>query len=310
MDRSLRIMKIAILGYGTVGSGCMEALEGTGIEVKKVLDKRDIPEISGILTKNIDDILGDPEIELVAELMGGEHPAYDFVKAALLSGKHAVTANKQMLSHHFSELTKLAEEKGLSLRYSATAGGGIPWLANLKRVSEVDEILEVGGVMNGTTNFILDAMQTKGESYGEALKKAQELGYAEADPTADVEGLDVRAKLAISCNIAFGGEMIPESIDTMGITGVTEDDVKAAKLAGMSIRLVARAYLEDGKIKAQIAPRCVGQDSPMYTLSGPENLFYLVGKRSGMLAFRGAGAGKGPTGANVAADILDIAKRK
>ena len=301
-------MKIAILGYGTVGSGCMESLKGTQASVAHVLDKRDIPEVSEILTSDFNEILSDQSTELVAELMGGEHPAYDFVKAAILAGKHAVTANKQMLSHHFSELTQLARDKGVRLEYSATAGGGIPWLENLKRVSEVDNITEIGGVMNGTTNFILDAMQTRGESYEAALRKAQELGYAEADPTADVEGLDVRAKLAISCNIAFGGEMIPESIPTTGITGITEEDIKKAKAEGKVIRLVGRAVFEDGKINAKICPLAVDQSSPMYSLSGPENLFYLIGEKCGMLSFRGAGAGKGPTGANVAADILKIIK--
>ena len=299
-------MKIAILGYGTVGSGCMEALKGTDAEVVRILDKRAIPEVSGILTDDFEDILGDPEIELVAELMGGEHPAYDFVKAALLAGKHAVTANKQMLSRHFAELTGLAEEKGVCLEYSATAGGGIPWLENLRRVSTADDILEIGGVMNGTTNFILDAMQTKGESYEEALKKAQELGYAEADPTADVMGYDVRAKLAISCNLAFGGDMDPESIPTTGITGITEEDVRKAKTDGKVIRLVARARLGNGLIYPDISPQLVGPDSPMYMLSGPENLFYLIGENCGTLSFRGFGAGKGPTGVNVAADILKI----
>ncbi len=302
-------MKIAILGYGTVGSGCAEALEGSGVEIARVLDRRNIPEISRILTDDYDDILKDPEIKLVAELMGGEHPAYEFVRDALLSGKHAVTANKQMLSLHFGELTKLAREKGLCLCFSATAGGGIPWLETLKRTAEVDNILEIGGVMNGTTNFILDAMQTKGESYEEALRKAQELGYAEADPTADVMGYDVRAKLAISCNIAFGGETDPASIPTTGITGITEEDIRKAKAEGKVIRLVARAVKENGSVRAEISPRCVDSSSPMYSLSGPENLFYLIGERYGTLSLRGAGAGKGPTGANVAADILKIAKR-
>ncbi|MBO4818537.1 MAG: homoserine dehydrogenase [Firmicutes bacterium] len=303
-------MKIAILGYGTVGSGCAEALKGSSAELVRVLDKREIPEIAHLLTDDYETILKDPDIELVAELMGGEHPAYDFVKEALLAGKHVVTANKQMLSHHFSELTKLAEEKGVCLGYSATAGGGIPWLENLKRYSRVDSIKEIGGVMNGTTNFILDAMQTRGESYDDALKKAQELGYAEADPTADVMGYDVRAKLAISCNLAFGGELDPESIPTTGITGITDETIKCAKESGMSVRLVAKAYMENGNIKAEIAPQLVGQDDPMYMLKGPENLFYLKGERCGTLSFRGAGAGKGPTGANVAADILKIIDRK
>ena len=299
-------MKIAILGFGTVGSGCMEALNNTNIEVEHILDKRDIPEISDRLTTNFDDILNDETIELVAELMGGEHPAYDFVKAAILKGKHVVTANKQMLSHHYTELTSLAEANGVILEYSATAGGGIPWIASLKRAAKVDDILEVGGVMNGTTNYILDAMQSNGESYGDALKKAQELGYAEADPTADVMGYDVRAKLAISCNIAFGGEMIPEDIKTVGITGIDENAVLRAKAEGKAIRLVAKAVYKEGKIEANIEPMCVGPESPMYNLSGPENLFYYIGKRSGLMSFRGAGAGKGPTGANVAADILEI----
>ena len=302
-------MKIAILGYGTVGSGCMEALKGTDAEVVRILDRRDIPEIEDLLTSDFDDILNDPEIELVAEVMGGEHPAYDFVKAALLAGKHAVTANKQMLSLHYAELTQIAKEKGVCLEYSATAGGGIPWLENLKRISAADSILEIGGVMNGTTNYILDAMQTRGESYEEALAKAQELGYAEADPTADVMGYDVRAKLAISCNIAFGGCMDPGSIPTTGITGISTDDIRRAKEDGKAVRLVARARIGNGIVYPEISPQLVGPESPMYMLSGPENLFYLIGEKCGTLSFRGAGAGKGPTGVNVAADILKIVSR-
>lgn len=303
-------MKVALLGFGTVGSGCMEALQQAGIQVSRVLDKRDIPEIAPILTKNIDDILNDPEIGVVAELMGGEHPACDFVKAALLAGKNVVTANKQMLSLHYGELTGLAEEKGLCLEYSATSGGGIPWLYNLKRVCQTDTVTEIGGVMNGTTNYILDAMQTKGESYEEALKKAQALGFAEADPTADVMGYDVRAKLAISCNVAWGGELAPESIPTEGITKITVEDVKNAQAQGKAIRLVARAKKEDGKISAEIKPILVGSEDPLFNLSGPENCFYLIGNRSGRLCFKGAGAGKGPTGRNVAEDIIEIGNKK
>ena len=302
-------MKVALLGFGTVGSGCMESLKNTSAEVTHVLDKREIPEISDILTKDINDILNDTSVDVVAELMGGEHPAYDYVKAAILAGKSVVTANKQMLSHHFLELTKLAEEKGVFIEYSATSGGGIPWLYALKRVCRTDKILEIGGVMNGTTNYILDAMQTKGQSYEDALKKAQELGFAEADPTADVMGYDVQAKLSISCNIAFGGELKPESIPTTGITGITTVDVENAQKEDKAIRLVACAKMIDGKIETSIAPKLVGKEDPLYNLSGSENLFYLIGEKTGRLCFRGAGAGKGPTGRNVADDILEIGRK-
>lgn len=301
-------MNVAILGCGTVGTGCIEALKGSKAKVKKILDLRTIPGYEDITTQNIGDILEDDSIVTVAELMGGEHPAYDFVKSALLAGKNVVTANKHMLSLHFEELSKLAEENNVQLLYSAAAGGGIPWLPNLKRIAATGKIAEIGGVMNGTTNYILDQMQSCGKSYSEALKEAQELGYAEADPTADVEGLDVRAKLAISCNVAWGGQLDPIKIPTEGITGITGDAVEKAKAEGRVIRLIAKAWTENGEIKTKIAPEAVDESHPAYSLKGAENLFYLVGENSGTISFKGMGAGKKPTGANVAADILETGK--
>ncbi len=302
-------MKVAILGYGTVGSGCGKALKKAGIEVKRVLDLRSIPEIDKLRTTEIRDILDDPEIGIAAELMGGEHPAYDFVKAALLAGKHVVTANKQMLSLHYAELTKLAEEKGLFLLYSATAGGGIPWIRNLKRTAKTDDILRLGGVMNGTTNYILDKMQTEDMDFTQALQQAQALGYAEADPTADVMGYDVRAKLAISCNVAWGGAMDPLSIPTEGITGITREDIKEAKKQGLVYRLLGSAEMTPEGIRAEIKPELVGPEHPAYQLSGAENLFYFEAAQSGRISFRGMGAGSGPTGANVAEDIEEILEK-
>ncbi len=299
-------MKVALLGYGTVGKGCADALKNTGIEIKRVLDLRDIPEIADIRTENLADILEDEEIGIVAELIGGEHPAFEFVRDSLLAGKHVVTANKQMLSLHYEEITGLAKSRGLELSFSATAGGGIPWLVNLARMASVDEVESVYGVMNGTTNFILDAMQSKDQSYEEALKEAQSLGYAEADPTADVMGYDVRAKLAISCNIAFGGVMDPLSIPTTGITQITPEDVKRAREAGKVIRLIGSAVRQDGRIEAEISPRLVGPEHPTFPLKGAENVFCAQGKLSGTISYRGMGAGRGPTGANVAEDILNI----
>jgi len=302
-------MSIAILGYGTVGKGCVMALKKFNIDVKRILDIKEIPEIEGLRTSNIEDILNDKDITVVAELMGGEHPAYDYVKAALLKGKNVVTANKQMLSKNYKELTELAEKQNVKLLYSATSGGGIPWIRNLKNAVLIDDIIEVGGVMNGTTNFILEKMKNESMSFDRALKMAQDLGYAEKDPTADVEGFDVRAKLAISSNVAFKTCIDPETIPTKGITQISDIDIKQALQKGKVIRLVAKAKLmDDGQIYTNIAPEEVDSSSPLYNLQDAENCFYFVAKQRGTVSFKGMGAGMGPTGANVAEDILEIIK--
>ena len=197
-------MNIGLLGCGVVGGGILDfCAERADLTVAKVLVRRPRPELGTLAVTDIADITGDPTIGIVIEVMGGLHPAYEYICAALRSGKHVVTANKAVISAFYSQLTQLAAENGVSLRCTAAVGGGIPWLVNLERCKRLDAISELGGIMNGTTNFIMDAMHAAPVSFPEILKQAQELGYAEADPSADIDGDDVRRKLTISANIAF-----------------------------------------------------------------------------------------------------------
>ena len=233
-------MKTALLGYGVVGSGVhalAEARPEHGITISRVLVRRDIAPIRAIATRDFQEIVSDPSIETVVEVMGGEEPALTYVKAALAAKKHVVTANKLMLSLHYEELLALARANGVRLAFSAAVGGGIPWLANLLRVSRVDRVASLGGIMNGTTNFILTAMQQGGADFAETLAAAQKLGYAEADPTADIDGLDVRAKLALSCDAAFAQMADASAIPTLGIRYITAADVAQFHALGLTCRL-------------------------------------------------------------------------
>lgn len=299
-------MSIAVLGYGVVGKGCVYALKNTNIKIARVLDARSNPEIDLIRTENINDILNDGNIELVAEMLGGEHPAYEYVKSALLVKKHVVTSNKLMLSLHYKELTRIAEDNGVRLLFSACVGGEIPWIRNLKRTASIDEVTKIGGVMNGTSNFILNMLMDSDLSFEEALAKAQELGYAEKDPTADIMGYDVRAKLAISCNVAFRTNIVPDDIPTKGINDISKETIQTAKEKGAAIRLLAHAEkTSDGRIVASVEPSLVYPGHPAYFLPDAENIFFLTGKRSGKISFSGMGAGGAPTGMNVAEDIME-----
>lgn len=304
-------MKIAILGYGTVGSGAGECLKNhpmADVKLYKVLDSRDIEEVKEILVRDIDDVVGDEEVDLVVEVMGGEEPAYTFVKKALLAGKHVVTANKLMLSKHFSELINIAREKDLSLGYSATAGGSIPWLHNLLRAKRVDNILSVGGVMNGTTNYILDKMQTgDGADFDVVLKEAQALGYAEADPTADIDGLDVKAKIALSCDTAYSKMIDPDSIPALGIRYIKMSDIAYFRTLGVNCRLIGRGEKIGDKLAVYVEPMLFTPESQEYALSGAGNLISYMAEKMGKQGFSGAGAGKAPTGAAIVNDIYDIA---
>ena len=223
-------MNIALLGFGTVGSHFYKLCEGrTDLHVAAVLSRRPRPELTCTVTADYDEIVRDPSIDIVVEVMGGIEPAYSYLCAAMRAGKHVVTANKQLMCAHFEELTSLAKEKGVALRCTAAAGGGIPWLTSLSRASELDEIKAVEGILNGTTNYMLSAMTNSGADYAPALRKAQELGYAEADPTADVEGLDARRKIVLSADLAFGVNIREEDIPCVGISSVTAADIAGAE---------------------------------------------------------------------------------
>ena len=222
-------MNIGLLGFGVVGGGVWELAAGRqDVNVTRVLVRRPKEGLpAAVTTTDVNDILGDDTIDTVVEVMGGLHPAYEYVSAALARGKNVVTANKALIAAYYQELTALAKEKGVALRCTAAVGGGIPWLVNLARVKRLDTVCEVGGIMNGTTNFIMDAMHKSPVSFDAILKEAQALGYAEADPSADIDGDDIRRKLCISANIAFDAVLDETAIPTFGIRTVTAEDIAA-----------------------------------------------------------------------------------
>lgn len=298
-------MSIALLGYGTVAKGTVNALKKRGVDIRRILVRRDIPEIADISTRDIRDITDDPEIELVAELMGGDEPAYSYVLQALRSGRHVVSANKQMISKHYADLLKTADRNGVCFAFSAAAGGGIPWLLNLIRFSSVDRVLSVSGIMNGTSNYILSRMAEEGIDFDMALIEAQRMGYAEADPTADIDGLDVRAKLALSCNIASGMMFDPESIPALGIRFITAGDIEYFRERRYVCRLIGRAELSSACC-AYVEPVLFPEGAPEAGVSGAGNIISAELVNGGCFSFIGAGAGGSATGNAVAADIIDV----
>ena len=303
-------MKIAIMGFGTVGSGAYESAKAAGgIEVVKILARhgRDGYEfLNDIITPNIDDIAGDPEIELVVESMGGIEPAREYVLKCLNAGKHVVTPNKNLISACYTELMSAAEANGVKLRFTSAVGGGIPWLFNLLRTKRCDEILQVRGIVNGTCNYILDAMYDKGADFGEMLKIAQELGYAETDPSADIEGTDTLRKTVISANLAFGTVISEEDVPCYGIDTITADDVAYLKAKGLACKLMMNAALRDGVITAYVEPTAFPVTSLEANVKVNNNLITLTGESIGTQSFYGQGAGMLPTGESVMQDVIDI----
>ena len=297
-------MTIALLGMGTIGSGVFEiANKLEGVTLKKVLEKRFQAEY---ITDKIEDITGDSEIKLVVETMGGLHPAYEFAKACIESGKHFVTANKLLVSVYGPELVAIAREKGVAFLYGAACGGGIAYLANLKLAKEIDTLTSLGGILNGTTNFILDAMQSEGKDYAEVLKVAQELGYAERDPSSDVDGLDTQRKLILSCSVGFDAYLKPEQIPTYGISSVLAADIQWAKENGKVLRLCARAEKNDGKLSAYVEPTLVAANAPEAAILKNVNYAWYCGESYGLMSYTGQGAGKLPTAANVIRDVQSV----
>lgn len=300
-------MVVGLLGYGTVGKGVYDILaEQPDFDVKYVLDLRDLPELGEKLIRDISIILTDPKVDTVVELIGGLHPAYEFVKASLEAGKNVVTANKLMISLYYGELVRLAKEKGVSLRFTAAAGGGIPWLLNLQRAHRVSRLDRVYGIMNGTTNFILDAMESRGAEFDPTLAEAQKLGFAEADPSSDIDGLDTRHKTTLSANIAFGVVINDEKVDSFGIRYVKKCDIDAARKNGFVLKLLGSAYRVEGdKVAAFVEPTMVSKDTPEGNIHGCDNIIAFEGSHIGKTHFIGAGAGRYPTGYAVVQDLVD-----
>ena len=304
-------MNIGLLGCGVVGGGILDFCAGReDLTVTKVLVRRPRPDLGALAVTDIADIISDEAIGIVAEVMGGLHPAYEYICAAMKAGKHVVTANKAVISAYYPELTGLARECGVSLRCTAAVGGGIPWLTNLERCKRLDSICELGGIMNGTTNFIMDAMHASPVSFPEILKQAQELGYAEADPSADIDGDDVRRKLTISANIAFDALVQEEDIPMFGIRTVTDGDIRAFKAHGFVCKLLATAKATEGGVCAFIEPTLVDSHDLEAAVPKNFNLITYCGEKVGRHSFFGQGAGRYPTAFNAVEDCLDIVAGK
>lgn len=304
-------MNIGLFGCGVVGGGILDFCAGReDLTVTKVLVRRPRPDLGALAVTDIADIVNDEAIGIVAEVMGGLHPAYEYICAALKAGKHVVTANKAVISAYYPELTGLARECDVSLRCTAAVGGGIPWLTNLERCKRLDSICELGGIMNGTTNFIMDAMHASPVSFPEILKQAQELGYAEADPSADIDGDDVRRKLTISANIAFDALVQEEDIPMFGIRTVTDGDIRAFKAHGFVCKLLATAKAAEGGVCAFIEPTLVDSHDLEAAVPKNFNLITYCGEKVGRHSFFGQGAGRYPTAFNAVEDCLDIVAGK
>ena len=304
-------MNIALLGFGTVGSHFYKLCEGrTDLHVAAVLSRRPRPELTCTVTADYDEIVRDPSIDIVVEVMGGIESAYSYLCAAMRAGKHVVTANKQLMCAHFEELTSLAKEKGVALRCTAAAGGGIPWLTNLERVKRLDTVCAVGGIMNGTTNFIMDAMHKAPVDFPAILKEAQDLGYAEADPSADIDGDDIRRKLCISANIAFDAALEETAIPTFGIRTVTAADIAAFRAHGFACKLLARAESTENGVCAYVEPTLVGAGELEAAVPANFNLITYEAEQLGRQSFYGQGAGRFPTAENVVQDCLTVLSGK
>ena len=313
------MVQIAILGFGVVGSGTAQVLTenekliaervGEPINIKYILDLRDFPEhpLGNRVVHDISVILEDPEISIVAEMMGGSHPAYDFSKAALLAGKSVVTSNKEVVSTFGVELLSIAREKGVSYLFEASVGGGIPIIRPMQTDLASNRILAVSGILNGTTNYILSKMKNEGAAFDAALKEAQKAGYAEANPAADVEGVDAARKIAILSALAYGALQSPKTIPTKGITGITPLYVAAAKALGGAVKLIGRTCRIEGKIYSEVSPYFVPAANPVSHIEDVFNGILVDTDMLGRALFYGAGAGKLPTASAVVADIIDVA---
>ncbi len=305
-------MRIGLLGMGTIGSGVYEILQKrTDIEVARVLDLRPLDGLGEKQTTRFEDILEDGSIDTVVELMGGLEPAHEFVLRSMRAGKNVVTANKLMVSTFFDEVFRCSQSNDVAFRLSASVGGGIPYLHNLLRARRADEVLWVGGIVNGTTNLILDTMQTAGTSFQAALSKAQRLGYAEADPSADIDGGDARSKITIAMNLAFDGVANPDDVCTEGIRRLTAGDIGCFKRIGYVCRFLAHARrLDASTASAYVEPTLVRPHVPEAAVSGNDNMIAFEGAYAGIQRFFGQGAGKFPTAYAVVEDLIDILRTR
>jgi len=313
-------MKIAVLGYGTVGSGVVEVLKVNKeniarrarqeIEVKYVLDLREFPDdpVAEILVHDFDVIVNDPEVGIVVETMGGVNPAYEYAKRALENGKSVCTSNKELVARHGAELLELARTKSVNFLFEASVGGGIPIIRPLNQSLTADEIEEITGILNGTTNYILTQMRDEGVDFETALKDAQAKGFAERNPAADIEGFDACRKIAILTSLTYGMQVQFEEIQTEGITKITDTDIRYADALGANIKLFASSRKVDDKVYAMVAPRMIRPNHPLFSVNGVFNAILVRGNVLGDVMFYGSGAGKLPTASAVVSDVVDATK--
>ena len=300
-------MRIGLMGFGVVGRGVYEIVsQRQDMEVSKVLCLEDITLEKGEAVKDFRDIVEDDTIDTVVEAMGGLHPAYEFVRAALEAGKNVVSSNKALVCTFYDDLLPLARSKGVSFRCTAAVGGGIGWLSELERARRVQKLVTVGGIMNGTCNYILDNMTRKGADYDVVLKEAQGLGYAEANPSTDVDGTDTWHKVILSGNVAFGVSFDRDTVPVAGIRNITAADVESFTAHGKVCKLISTAAEKDGRYSAYVQPTLVPSDSLEGNVPLNFNLITFMGATSDKMSFYGQGAGRYPTAYNVVQDLVDV----
>lgn len=314
------MINIAVLGYGTVGSGVVEVFRtnqesinkkaGEEISIKYVLDIRNFEgdPIQEKIVHDFDMILNDPDIKIVVEVMGGVEPAYTFVKKALMASKSVCTSNKELVAKYGPELLEIARDRNINFLFEASCGGGIPIIRPLNSSLTADEIDEITGILNGTTNYILTKMTKEGLDFDSVLKDAQDKGYAERNPEADIEGYDACRKIAILSSLAFGNHVDFQDIYTEGITKITSTDIMYAKAMNMEIKLLASSKRMKDRFYAMVAPFLINSDHPLYSVQGVFNAIFVHGNVLGDAMFYGSGAGKLPTASAVVADVVDAAR--
>ncbi len=319
----MRSIKVGLIGFGTVGSGVVKILQengdvieerlGTRLELKKIVDlditsPRPVKVEPSLLSTNIDDILEDPDVGIVIELVGGIEPAKSFILRALKNKKHVVTANKALLAHHGNEIFRVAAENGVGVGFEASVGGGIPLIRSIREGLVAEEIRVIYGILNGTANYILTRMTADGASFEDALKEAQEKGYAEADPTLDIEGHDTAHKLAIMCALSFGGKIEFDKVHIEGITGIDQKDIQFAGEFGYKIKLLAIGAESNGKIDMRVHPTMIPKDHVLSSVDGAYNAVFINGNAVGNVMLYGLGAGMMPTGSAVISDIVEMGR--
>ena len=314
------MIRIAVLGYGTVGSGVVKVIQtnakiiakraGQEVEVKYVLDLRDFPDdpIQSKVVHDFNVILEDPEVDIVVETMGGTKPAYEFVKKSLLAGKSVCTSNKELVAAYGAELVHIAKSKTVNFLFEASVGGGIPIIRPLNQSLTADRIEQINGILNGTTNYILTKMAQEGSDFANVLKEAQELGYAEKDPTADVEGYDACRKIAILTSLAYGKTLDFNDVYTEGITKITDRDIVYAGKIGAKVKIFGSSKKDGDRISAKVAPVLIYPENPLYSVDDVFNAILVKGNMVGDVMFYGQGAGKLATASAVVSDVMEVAK--